>query len=354
MSNELSPLSAPSAIPSQPSSAPSTSAGSSRVQLKRAVSQAGDLETQVQLLAPASADGDTASVHEAAARGTAGSAGSLPHLDKVQKSFGAFDVSGVKAHTDGAAKEANRSMGANAFATGDHVAFGGAPDLHTTAHEAAHVVQQRAGVSLSGGVGAAGDAYEQHADRVADAVVAGKSAEPILAQMAGGSKGGAVQRRAVQREGDEPTAEQLVAEIRGKVEGNYKTSPIRTAYEDEVKGLRAEADKLLEGANQDDDDSLEPAARKMNGRRIEIGMKYKDKTILPLREYIFFVNKRYDTPMGPTYEWLKNSGKNNKQIIDGACRPNPDVNKLLSGFGDWLAQQGLSDLKRFRDAVKSE
>jgi Domain of unknown function (DUF4157) len=52
-------------------------------------------------------------------------------------------------------------MGATAYATGDRIAFAGAPDLHTTAHEAAHVVQQRAGVSLPGGVGQAGDAYER-------------------------------------------------------------------------------------------------------------------------------------------------------------------------------------------------
>jgi hypothetical protein len=51
-------------------------------------------------------------------------------------------------------------MGAEAFATGDQVAFGAAPDLHTAAHEAAHVVQQRQGVQLKGGVGEVGDAYE--------------------------------------------------------------------------------------------------------------------------------------------------------------------------------------------------
>jgi hypothetical protein len=353
MSNERSLQQAPAAS-TQSSTPPSSTPPQSNVQLKRALARTPDIGAQLQMLAPAGPNGDSASVHEAAARGTSGPSGALPHLAQVQKAFGSHDVSGVKAHTDGAAKDASKSMGAKAFASGDHVALGESADLHTVAHEAAHVVQQRGGVSLSGGVGAEGDAYEQHADQVADAVVAGKSAEPILSQMAGGDKGGGVQRRAVQREGTEPTAEELVAEIRAKVEGNYKTSPIRAAYEAEVQGLRAEADKLLEGADLENDGSLEPAARKMNARRIEIGMKYKEKTILPLREYIFFVNKRYDTPMGPTYDWLKGSGKNNRQIIDGACRPNPDINKLLAGFGEWLATQGLSDLKRFRDAVKSE
>jgi hypothetical protein len=81
------------------------------------------------------------------------------------------------------------------------VAFASQPDLHTAAHEAAHIVQQRSGVSLEGGVGKAGDSYENHADKVADAVVAGQSAEPILNQMSGGAKGEGVQRKAVQQAG---------------------------------------------------------------------------------------------------------------------------------------------------------
>lgn len=90
-------------------------------------------------------------------------------------------------------------MGAEAYATGDQIAFKGAPDLHTAAHEAAHVVQQKHGVSLSGGVGKEGDSYEQHADRVADKVVRGESAEGELDKMAGGGADRGVQRRAVTR-----------------------------------------------------------------------------------------------------------------------------------------------------------
>ncbi len=139
-------------------------------------------------------------VHAAAARGTAGGGGALPHADKIQASFGRHDVSGVRAHTGGAANEATSSMGAQAYATGNNVVLGGGgADLHTVAHEAAHVVQQRGGVSLSGGVGKSGDKYEQHADSVADAVVAGKSAEGLLDKHASsGSKGGGVQRMAIQ------------------------------------------------------------------------------------------------------------------------------------------------------------
>jgi hypothetical protein len=76
---------------------------------------------------------------------------------------------------------------------GDQVAFRGTPDLFTAAHEAAHVVQQRGGVQLRGGVGQAGDRYEQHADAVAHAVVRGESAEALLDAHAGGQAKTAVQ-----------------------------------------------------------------------------------------------------------------------------------------------------------------
>ncbi len=138
----------------------------------------------------------------AADRGVSGSATELPFLGAIQASFGQYDVSGVEAHTGDAARDGCAELGASAFARGDQIAFAGAPDLHTAAHEAAHVVQQRAGVHLSGGVGREGDPYERHADQVADAVVAGESAEPILARMAGpdevdsAAPGDAVQRRA--------------------------------------------------------------------------------------------------------------------------------------------------------------
>lgn len=139
-----------------------------------------------------------ADIHAAAQRGIAGPVVELPHRDRIQASFGRHDVSGIAAHVGGAARTAADSMGANAYATGSHVSFAEHPDLHTAAHEAAHVVQQRGGVQLSGGVGKAGDAYEQHADAVADKVVAGESAEALLDEHAG--DGVARASNAVQRD----------------------------------------------------------------------------------------------------------------------------------------------------------
>jgi nucleoid-associated protein YgaU len=132
-------------------------------------------------------------VHQLARQGVSGAAASLPHRDQIQRSFGSHDVSGIQAHVGGAAVQATEGMGAEAYATGDQVAFRQAPDLHTAAHEAAHVVQQRAGVQLYGGVGQSGDAYERHADAVADLVVQGKSAEGLLDSMSGSGGQEAVQ-----------------------------------------------------------------------------------------------------------------------------------------------------------------
>jgi len=159
--------------------------------------------TPVQRRAAAEPAGEApapASVHAAAVLGTSGPATALPHRDAIQRAFGRHDISHVEAHVGGAAAEGASAMGAEAFATGDRVAFGAPPDLRTAAHEVAHVVQQRGGVQLSGGVGEAGDPYEDHADEVAELVVQGRSAEAALdrhvAGEGGGGGGGAVQRYA--------------------------------------------------------------------------------------------------------------------------------------------------------------
>ncbi len=124
---------------------------------------------------------DPASVHQAAAAGVSGAGSALPYFDRIQEAFGgAHDLSQVRAHVGGEAAAASEHIGAAAYATGDHIAFRNQPDLHTAAHEAAHVVQQRAGVQLTGSVGRAGDAYEQQADAVADAVTQGASATALL------------------------------------------------------------------------------------------------------------------------------------------------------------------------------
>ncbi len=134
----------------------------------------------VQARAPSGLAGSPDEVRSVAAAGVRGAGRGLPYFEEVQALLGDHDVSGVRAHVDSAASEAAQALGAEAYAMGDHIAFAANPDLFTVAHEVAHVVQQRAGVQLVGGVGQAGDAYEQQADRVATAVARGESAAGLV------------------------------------------------------------------------------------------------------------------------------------------------------------------------------
>src|SRR5262249_31071462 len=130
----------------------------------------------------APATNDPAAIHQAAARGTRTGKGPLPFRDRIQKAFGsALDVDPIQAYTGEEAAKAAAEMGAEAVASAHRVAFANKPDLWLTAHEAAHVAQQRSGRALlPGGVGREGDPYEKHADRVADLVVSGQSVEHLF------------------------------------------------------------------------------------------------------------------------------------------------------------------------------
>lgn len=166
-------------------------------------------EGTAQRTASERAFGEDDQTHEVAQHGTSGAGQELPHLDQIAHSFGpefGDTARGIDAHVGGEAKQASNALGAQAYAMGNSTVFAESPDLHTAAHEAAHVVQQQAGVHLKGGVGEQGDSYEQNADAVADRVVAGKPAGDLLAPFAGGKEGGgdqAVQHKAVQFLGHE-------------------------------------------------------------------------------------------------------------------------------------------------------
>jgi hypothetical protein len=306
---------------------------------------------------------DTDSVHAAAAEGTRGSGGPLPYLGTVQHAFGsAVDLSGVRAHSDGPAHEANVRMGSSAYAYGNEVAFkGAAPSLHTVAHEAAHVVQQRAGVQLPGGVGRPGDAYERQADAIAERVVQGRSAKDLIAKAAGIDLSAPTVQHQVQYE-DGPTKQEMVDFIAGKV-ANPSDSTLRQTYEDGVRALAGNADagvqKLgisLEAFNQAklannkgavalptaDDEKLGSLAQEMVAARLQLSTDTKHLTLRPLLHYIFIQNQaRYPSKYGPTYEFLRAEGKTNAQVIGGSCRPNPDINAFLANFKSWLT--GLAE-----------
>lgn len=111
---------------------------------------------------------------------TRGGGRRLPHFEAIQRAFGRHDVSDVTSYGGADVADAGRALGAHAFAIGNAVAFTGAPDLHTAAHETAHVVQQRGGARGVMGLGKADPSHEQHADAVADRVVHGESVESML------------------------------------------------------------------------------------------------------------------------------------------------------------------------------
>ncbi len=125
-------------------------------------------------------------VQRLADQGVRGATAALPHLGRISQAFGpGHDLSGVRARVGGTGAAATQAMGALAYATrGDRVAFASQPSLRMAAHEAAHLIQQKGGVSLPGGVGRAGDAHERHADAVADRVAGGRSAGDLLQQYA--------------------------------------------------------------------------------------------------------------------------------------------------------------------------
>jgi hypothetical protein len=147
---------------------------------------------------PGRRDPDPDTMHDLADEGVAAASSALPHLDAIQQAFGEHDVGDVRAEIGGRAANASDALGARAYARGDRIAFAQEPDLHLAAHEAAHVVQQRGGVILSGGVGRTGDEHERHADAVADRVVRGERADDLLARYAG--RAAPVQRKAIQRD----------------------------------------------------------------------------------------------------------------------------------------------------------
>ncbi|MBA2321536.1 MAG: DUF4157 domain-containing protein, partial [Deltaproteobacteria bacterium] len=64
-----------------------------------------------------------ADVASIASTGVASGGGPLPHVDEIQASFGSHDVTGIDAHVGGEAASAAGAIGAEAYATGNDVAF---------------------------------------------------------------------------------------------------------------------------------------------------------------------------------------------------------------------------------------
>jgi hypothetical protein len=219
---------------------------------------------------------DPEATRQAATQGVQGAGTALPFLDVIQASFGAHhDISGISAHIGGQAAESCDRIGATAYATGNSVAFTNTPSLALAAHEAAHVVQQHAGVQLSGGVGRPGDVYERHAEAAANLVVQGKSAAPLLDSLvaSGGAATSAVQSMVddvqLTRSGGTPNyttpAQRRIHIIDGDATGGKhagRHSPDPNASKDKTKPTKSGKKTYFPQKWSDDDiiDALEEAA----------------------------------------------------------------------------------------------
>jgi len=283
--------------------------------------------------APQAAADGSAAVHSIARAGASGPGAKLPFLDRIQAAFGRHDVSGIQSHTDASAAAANAEMGSRAYARGSDVVFGGSPDLHTAAHEAAHVVQQRAGVHLKTGVGEHGDAYERHADAVADAVVAGGSAESLLSTMTGapGDTSAAAEDDAVQFVGTPPrkgerrkfTLEQYIAmwekEQSRRMSPDEKTTLRRgcigiTAVNLEGKGNPIDSAKKVYGDFERAEQHMLSTNKLLDDAAKRLGTKI-DPARLVLFAKLFWSNQAYDP-------------KDREESAENAFRPNKKTGEV--------------------------
>ncbi|GCE78124.1 eCIS core domain-containing protein [Cellulomonas biazotea] len=125
------------------------------------------------------------------------------------------DFGDVRVHTDGAASDSARSVGAHAYTVGSDIVFqrdaydpGSTAGRTTLAHELTHVVQQRSGAvdgtPTGGGISVSdpGDRFETAAADNAERVMAGPA--PASADAARASAGAAVVQREEVPEEEEP------------------------------------------------------------------------------------------------------------------------------------------------------
>lgn len=154
---------------------PSRTAPSSKVRYSRPLTEAVDDRQR--------SSRETRSITSAARRGLSGSARPFPHAERIRQAFGRHAPSGLTAHIGPQARRAGAAIGADAYVLDGQAAFTRAPDLHTAAHEAFHLYEQSPGRRTRGkAIGHESDRSELTANRVADAVVAGRPVEPLLAQ----------------------------------------------------------------------------------------------------------------------------------------------------------------------------
>jgi len=119
-----------------------------------------------------------------------------------------------------------------------------------------------------------------------------------------------------------------------KMGTSFKENPLRIEYETKINKLAELANTLKEQGK-----SQKEIARTLSQMRRELGVEYKDASPPILRDYIYEINKaRYNgDPLGPDFKWLmKRYDGDYSKIIEASSRPNPNIDRLLGGFREWL------------------
>lgn len=135
-----------------------------RLQLKKSLANSGYESGRAALQFHGDGTPDVGTAQEA----FKGTAGSVPHGDRVGSAIGA-DLSGVTAYTGPEATQACEKLGAEAFTYGDKMAFRDpSPTPQLVAHEGKHAVHQGAAASNVDSLSTAGGASTASMEAEAD------------------------------------------------------------------------------------------------------------------------------------------------------------------------------------------
>ena len=116
---------------------------------------------------------------------------------------------------------------------------------------------------------------------------------------------------------------------------------LRAEYDSEVKHLKELGEKFLQKGFGE-----ESVAKYLHNKRRALGEYYKNITPRSLRELIYYRNMlKYGDRLGPTYDFLKQSGKTSSEIIESASRTAGDnTQKLFETISKDLPASGKTSL----------
>ena len=156
---------------------------------------------------------------------------------------------------------------------------------------------------------------------------------PASLQETGQDQSSNSEQSALLEEEQQLTPAQKAQALVAKLGSNIGKNPLRQEYMETVAAMSSQVAPMRAEGKTD-----EEIARALHQRRIDIGKQYKELTPQPLREFIFEVNMgRYGNEYGPSVDYLlKKYNGDWTKIIEGACRPNGSIDKLLQSFGSWL------------------